>query len=86
MARRIQRKEQRFQYDSSSYSSSVATPEDGWNMPETDSIMPPHPAMLKSEQEHENDKLHERIKEWQEQSIVADAPESEDGHLSLIHI
>lgn len=86
MARRIQRKEQRFQYDSSSYSSSVATPEDGWNMPETDSIMPPPPAMLKSEQEHENDKLHERIKEWQEQSIVADAPESEDGHSHIAEL
>ena len=41
MARRIQRKEQRFQYDSSSYSSSVATPEGC--LPESDAMMPPPP-------------------------------------------
>lgn len=85
MARRIQRKEQRFQYDSSSYSSSIGTPEDGFHMPETDTIVPPPPAVLKKKETETDEALQQRIKAWQEASVLVRTPES-DAHSQLAEL
>lgn len=81
MARRIQRKEQRFQYDSSSYSSSVATPEGG--LPDTDTVMPPPPAMLKSDSPRNKEALFDRIMAWQETSAMSASPDSDEAHSDI---
>lgn len=81
MARRIQRKEQRFQYDSSSYSSSVATPEGC--LPESEAMMPPPPAMLKSDSPRNKEALFDRIMAWQETSAVNVSPDSDEAHSDI---
>lgn len=85
-ARRLTRKEPRFQYDSSSYSSSVGTPEDGCDVRThgiSSPVMPPPPALLKPEEATSNDMLQERIRAWQESSRDA-APPEEDDAISLV--
>lgn len=69
MARRIERNQPRFQYDSSSYSSSILTGEnDEAVMTPQDVISPPPPALLAPE---EHKQLYERIFAWQESSQQA---------------
>lgn len=81
MARRINRKEQRFQYDSSSYTSSAGAHDD--DVPERgpaqDSIAMPPPARLRPAPTMSPEQLHDRIKAWQECSIDADVPEDMDA-------
>ncbi|WFD20598.1 DNA-3-methyladenine glycosylase II [Malassezia caprae] len=86
MVRRLTRKEPRFQYDSSSYSSSVGTPEDCCDTPVdglSTALMPPPPALLKPAESEPNDMLQQRIRAWQESSMNAALPE-EDDDVSLV--
>lgn len=79
MVRRLTRKEPRFQYDSSSYSSSVGTPEDGEEPAKgvASALVPPPPALLKPDEAELNDNLQKRIRAWQENSINAALPEDD---------
>lgn len=86
MVRRLTRKEPRFQYDSSSYSSSVGTPEDGCEAPVdglSAALMPPPPALLKPAEAESSDMLQQRIRAWQENSMNAALPEEDDA-VSLV--
>lgn len=78
MARRLPRKERRFQYDSSSYASSMMGKEDeraSAPAPQQELVASPAPVMLPSRESPSDELLHARIKAWQESSIEADVPE-----------
>ncbi|WFD28428.1 hypothetical protein MNAN1_003439 [Malassezia nana] len=79
MVRRLTRKEPRFQYDSSSYSSSVGTPEEGEQPGKgvTSALVPPPPALLKPDEAELNDNLQKRIRAWQEDSMNAALPDDD---------
>ena len=86
MVRRLTRKEPRFQYDSSSYSSSVCTPEDGCEAPVdglSTVLTPPPLALLKPEESEPSDMLQQRVRAWQESSMNASPPEEDDA-VSLV--
>ncbi|WFD03583.1 hypothetical protein MOBT1_002276 [Malassezia obtusa] len=82
MARRIERGQTRFQYDSSSYGSSHGGID--WDEyivePDTADVAVPAPAVLAAPREpvDPDQFLHERIAAWQETSVNADAPGEHD--------
>ena len=85
MARRIERGQTRFQYDSSSYGSSPDAGDGDWDEfimdPAATEIAMPAPAVLAAPRDaeaHPDLFLRERISAWQESSVNAGVPGDED--------